>query len=77
MHAFDLDKQINKLFPFVKRVFNNTDTVKRMNNLKSELNQTLLSGTVKGQLKPNYYDFQLNQAGRRSGKTLDEVAARS
>ncbi len=46
-----------------------------MNNLKSELNQTLLSGTVKGQLKPNYYDFQLNQAGRRSGKTLDEVAA--
>ena len=73
--SFDLDKQINKLFPFVKRVFNNTDTVKRMNNLKSELNQTLLSGTVKGQLKPNYYDFQLNQAGRRSGKTLDEVAA--
>jgi hypothetical protein len=73
--AFDLDKQINKLFPFMKRIFNNTDTVTGMNKLKSELNQTLLSGAVKGQLKPKYYNFELNQAGRRSGKTLDEVAA--
>ena len=73
--AFDLDKQINKLFPFMKRLFNNTDTVAGMNKLKSELNQTLLSGAVRGQLKPKYYNFQLNEAGRRSGSTLDEVAA--
>ena len=59
----------------MKRIFNNTDTVTGMNKLKSELNQTLLSGAVKGQLKPKYYNFELNQAGRRSGKTLDEVAA--
>ena len=72
--AFDLDKQINKLFPFFKRLTNNADTVKDIKSLKKDLNETLLSGAVRGQLKPKYYNFQLNEAGRKSGKTVSEIA---
>ena len=72
--AFDLDKQINKLFPFFKRLTNNADTVKDMKSLKKDLNETLLSGATRGQLQPKYYNFQLNEAGRRSGKTVSEIA---
>ena len=72
--AFDLDKQINKLFPFFKRLTNNADTAKDIKSLKKDLNETLLSGAVRGQLQPKYYNFQLNEAGRKSGKTISEIA---
>ena len=75
--AFDLDKKVNKLFPFYKRLTNNAETVSEIKNIKKEMNQTLLSGIKKGELKPNYYDFQLNEVGRESGKTLDEIVKNS
>ena len=72
--AFDLDKLINKLFPTYKRLTNNADTVAQMKQLKSDMNKTLFAGSQKGKLEPKYYDFELNEAGRKSGKTIEEIS---
>ena len=72
--SFDLDKLINKLFPTYKRLTNNAISVAQMKQLKSDMNKTLLSGSQKGKLEPKYYDFELNEAGRKSGKTIEEIS---
>ena len=71
--AFDLDRRINKLFPFFKRLSNNADTKKEIAALKSDLNKTLLSDGGKGKLKPSYYNRKLNEAGRKAGVDLEDV----
>ena len=71
--AFDLDRRINKLFPFFKRLSNNADTKKEIAALKSDLNKTLLSDGGKGKLKPQYFSRKLNEAGRKAGVDLEDI----
>ena len=71
--AFDLDKRINKLFPFFRRLSGNADTKKEIAALKSDLNKTLMSDGGKGKLKPTYFSRRLNEAGRKAGVDLEDI----
>jgi hypothetical protein len=74
-YTYDIDKQLDKLFPFWKRVVGDKTVTAEREALNKELNEVLLSGSGKNKsISPNFnYIDELDSAGKPTGKKVFNV----
>jgi hypothetical protein len=74
-YTYDIDNQLDKLFPFWKRVIGDRTVTSQREELTKELNEILLSGSGKNKTLNPLFDQidELDKTGKPTGKKLFNV----